>query len=149
MVANMIEIIATIGSVLGVGVLLGAFVHRVTSKLDEKLTGQIGALDGKLTGQIGALDDKLTARIDGKIDSLDEKLTGQIGALDAKFDAKIDKLGGDLRAEIRGVRTELTARIDAVHGELIDTRVHLSDRVSRLEGAVLGAAAPEPARESA
>ena len=66
-----------------------------------------------------------------------------------KLDGKIDKLGGDLRAEIRGVRTELTARIDAVHGELIDTRVHLSDRVARLEGAVLGAAAPEPVRESA
>ena len=134
MVANMGGIITTILSTLGLGLALGAFGFRVASRLYGKLDHKIEKLDDKLTGQMGALDDKLTARIDGKIDSLD---------------AKIDKLGGDLRAEIRGVRTELTARIDAVHGELIDTRVHLSDRVSRLEGAVLGAAAPEPARESA
>lgn len=132
--ANVTGIIIIISSMIGVGLALGTFVHKVTSKLDEKLTGQIGALDKKFDGRIDKLDDKLTARIDSKFD---------------KLDRKIDKLGADLRTEIRGVRTELTARIDTVHAELIETRVHLSDRVSRLEGAVLGINTPEPVRESA
>lgn len=118
----------------------------------RKLTAGFDAKFDKLDAKFDVKIDKLDAKFDAKIDKLDAKLSAKIEKLEAKLDAELKDVRSemkDLRTEIKDVRTELTVRIDAVHKELVNTRVHLSDRVSRLEGAVLGAIAPEPARESA
>ena len=129
------------GQIAALGEQLGGRID----KLDAKFDGQIAALGEQLGGRIDKLDAKLSGQIaahDEQLGGLDERLGGRIDKLDAKFDGKIDRLGGELRTEIRGVRTELTARIDAVQEELVNTRLHLSDRVSRLEGAVSRAIPP-------
>ncbi len=55
----------------------------------------------------------------------------------------------ELRTELRGVEKRLGDRIDAVRGELTETRVAMADRVARLEGRVFGVPLPGTGTDSA
>ena len=62
----------------------------------------------------------------------------------------------DLRTEIResgrrlGARIDgLSDRLDAVHSEIVEARVAMSDRVARLEGSVFGVPLPDTGTDPA
>ena len=55
------------------------------TRMEERLSGQIGLVDEKLSAQISLVDEKLSAQIS----LVDEKLSGQIGLVDEKLSGQI------------------------------------------------------------
>ena len=115
-------------------------IGNLTKKTD-KLSGQLASVEkelrGELKSEITGLRDELKSDIVG--------VKGEITGLRGELKSDIAGLRTDLRTEIReserrlGTRIDgLSDRIDAVHSEMVEARVAMSDRVARLELSVFG-----------
>ena len=103
---DVIGILSILVAILGVGVPMGGLALRGIGNLTKDLTER-------------------TDRLSGQIESVQKKLRGEL-----KSD--ITGLRGELKGDIAGLRD----RIDAVHSEMVEARVAMSDRVARLEARV-------------
>ena len=83
-------------------------------------------------------------------------MKGEIVGLRGELKRDVKGLRTELRTEIReserrlGTRIDgLSERIDAVHSEMVEARVAMSDRVTRLEGSVFGIPLPDTGTDPA
>ena len=81
---------------------------------------------------VGGTMGGLALRGIGTLTKKTDNLSGQIKRVQKE-------LRGELKSEIAGLRD----RIDAVHSEMVEARVTMSDRVARLEGSVFGVPLPD------
>ncbi len=87
---------------------------------------------------VGGTMGGLALRGIGNLTKKTDNLSGQIKRVQKE-------LRGELKSEIAGLRD----RIDAVHSEMVEARVTMSDRVARLEGSVFGVPLPDTGTDPA
>ncbi|WP_420616082.1 hypothetical protein [Candidatus Palauibacter sp.] len=116
---DVIGILSILVAVVGVGGTMGGLALRGIGNLKKDLTKQ-------------------TDRLSGQLESVQKELRGELKS-------EITGLRGELKGDIAGLRD----RIDAVHSEMVEARVAMSDRVARLEGSVFGMPLPDTGTDPA
>ena len=126
---DVIGILSILVAILGVGVPMGGLALRGIGNLKKDFT-------------------KITDRLSGQIESVQkrtEKLSGQIESVKKELRDELKGEVAGLKGDIAGLRD----RIDAVHSEVVEGRVVMSDRVARLEGRVFGVTLPDTGTDRA
>ena len=124
----MIGILSILVAVVGVGVTMGGLALRGIGNLKKDLTERTD----RLSGQIESVQKELRGELKSEITGLRDELQGDIADLRGELKGDITGLRGELKGDIAGLRD----RIDAVHSEMVEARVAMSDRVARLEARV-------------
>ncbi len=105
------------------------------------VVGVGGTMGGLARRGIGSLKRDLTERTD--------RLSSQIESVQTELRGELKSEIADLRGELKGDIADLRGRIDAVHSEMVEARVAMSDRVARLEGSVFGVPLPDTGTDPA
>ena len=141
---DVIGILSILVAILGVGVPMGGLALRGIGNLTKKTD--------KLSGQLESVQKELRGELKGEIAGV----KGEIVGVRDELKGDVKALRTDLRTEIResesrlGTRIDgLSDRVDAVHSEMIEARVAMSDRVARLEGSVFGVPLPDTGTDPA
>ena len=127
---DVIGILSILVAVLGVGGTMGGLALRGIGNLKRDLTERTD----RLSSQIASVQKELRGELKSEITGLRDELKGDIAGL-----------RGELKGDIAGLRR----RIDAVHSEMVEARVAMSDRVARLEGSVFGVPLPDTGTDPA
>ncbi len=134
---DVIGILSILVAILGVGVPMGGLALRGIGNLKKDLTQRTDRLSGQIESVQKELRDELKGEIAG--------VKGEIVGLRDELKGDIADLRGELKGDIAGLRD----RIDAVHSEMVEVRMALSDRVARLEGTVFGVPLPDTGTDPA
>ena len=138
---DVIGILSILVAILGVGVPMGGLALRGIGNLKKDLTKQTD----RLSGQLESVQKELRGELKSEITGLRDELKGDIVGLRDELKGDIAGLRDDLKGDIAGLRD----RIDAVHSEMVEARVAMSDRVARLEVRVFGVPLPDTGTDPA
>ena len=123
---DVIGILSIVVAILGVGVPMGGLALRGIGNLKKEFT-------------------KRTDRLSGQIESVQKELRDELKGEVAGLKGDIAGVRDELKGDIAGLRD----RMDAVHSEMVEARVAMSDRVARLEGRVFGVTLPDTGTDRA
>ena len=156
---DVIGILSIVVAILGVGVPMGGLALRGIGNLKKEFTKRTDRLSGQIESVQKELRDELkgeVAGLKGEIVGVRDELKGDIVGVRGELKRDIKGLRTDLRTDIReserrlGTRIDgLGNRMDAVHSEMVEARVVMSDRVARLEGSVFGVPLPDTGTDPA
>ena len=98
---------------------------------------------------LGSKIDSTHSELDRKITETERSLRGEIGSSRNALDQKITEAERSLRGEIKTAETNLGQEISAVRTKVEDAEIRLTERISRVEGALAGAGVrfPTPSGE--
>ena len=145
---DVIGILSILVAVVGVGGTMGGLALRGIGTLTKKtdnLSGQIKRVQKELRGELKSEIAGVRDELKGELVGVRDELKGEIAGLRGELKSDIAGLRGELKSDIAGLRD----RIDAVHSEMVEARVTMSDRVARLEGSVFGVPLPDTGTDPA
>ncbi len=134
---DVIGILSILVAVVGVGGTMGGLALRGIGTLTKKTDN--------LSGQIKRVQKELRGELKSEIAGVRDELKGELVGVRDELKGEIAGLRGELKSDIAGLRD----RIDAVHSEMVEARVTMSDRVARLEGSVFGVPLPDTGTDPA